>query len=507
MDVLHYLGLGFSVALSPINLFFCLVGCLIGTLIGVLPGIGPVATLALLLPSTFKLETTSAIIMLCGIYYGAMYGGSTTSILMNIPGETASVVTCLDGYQMARKGRAGPALGMCAFGSFVGGTLSVFGVIFLAPLLSSFALRFGAPEYFSVMVLGLVMVTYLCMGSMLKALIMTVAGLFIAVIGVDTITGMLRFAGGSITLRGGIGVVPIAIGTFGVAEILTNLESASQGEVFKARIKGLLPSLQDWRDSAGAMTRGTLIGFFMGILPGAGTIIPTFMSYAVEKRISKHPEKFGTGIIEAVAAPETANNAATGGSMIPLLSLGIPTSPVMALLLGAFVIHGIQPGPLLISQHPNLFWGVVTSMYIGNAMLLALNLPLIGVWIQVLRMPYPILVPLILYFCIIGVYSLNANIYEVLIMGIFGLIGYLMRKFKYEAAPFLLAIVLGDFMETNFRQSLLYSEGDPLIFFKRPLSAIVLGIALVLLFLPILRRKKARAWVEKVRKQMGDEEY
>ena len=507
MDVLHHLALGFSVALSPTNLFFCFVGCLIGTLIGVLPGIGPVATLALLLPSTFRLETTSAIIMLCGIYYGAMYGGSTTSILMNIPGETASVVTCLDGYQMARKGRAGPALGMCAFGSFVGGTLSVFGVIFLAPVLSSFALRFGAPEYFSVMVLGLVMVTYLCMGSMLKALIMTVAGLFIAVIGVDTITGLVRFAGGSITLRGGIGVVPIAIGVFGIGEILSNLESGSRAEVFKARLKGLLPSLQDWRDSSAAMARGTLIGFLLGILPGAGTIIPTFMSYAVEKRISKHPERFGTGIIEAVAAPETANNAATGGSMIPLLSLGIPTSPVMALLLGAFVIHGVQPGPLLISQHPNLFWGVVTSMYIGNVVLLALNLPLIGVWIQVLRMPYPILVPLILFFCIVGVYSINSNIYEVLIMGLFGFAGYLMRKFKYEAAPFLLAIVLGDFMETNFRQSLLYSEGDPTIFFKRPISATVLGIAMILLFLPLLRRKKGRGWVEKVRKHMGDEEY
>jgi putative tricarboxylic transport membrane protein len=507
VDVFHYLALGFSVALSPINLFFCFIGCLIGTLIGVLPGIGPVATLALLLPSTFKLETTSAIIMLCGIYYGAMYGGSTTSILMNIPGETASVVTCLDGYQMARNGRAGPALGISAFGSFIGGTLSVFGVIFLAPALSSFALRFGPPEYFSVMVLGLVMVTYLCMGSMLKALIMTLAGLFVAVVGMDTITGMVRFAGGSITLRGGIGVVPIAIGVFGIGEILTNLESSSRAEVFKARLKGLLPSLRDWRDSSGAMARGTLVGFVMGILPGAGTIIPTFMSYAIEKRVSKHPERFGTGAIEAVAAPETANNAATGGTLIPLLSLGIPTSPVMALLLGAFVIHGVQPGPLLISQHPNLFWGVVTSMYVGNVMLLALNLPLIRVWVQLLRMPYPILVPLILYFCIIGVYSLNSNIYEVLIMGIFGMVGYLMRKFKYEAAPFLLAIVLGDFMETNFRQSLLYSEGDATIFFKRPISAIVLGTALVLLFLPLIRRKKGRAWVEKVREQMGEEEY
>jgi putative tricarboxylic transport membrane protein len=506
MDVLHHLGIGFSVAFLPMNLFFCLVGCLIGTLIGVLPGIGPVATLALLLPSTFKLEPTSAMIMLCGIYYGAMYGGSTTSILMNIPGETASVVTCLDGYQMARNGRAGPALGMSAFGSFIGGTLSVFGLIFLAPLLSSFALRFGPPEYFSVMVLGLVMVTYLCLGPMLKGFIMVAAGLFVAIIGVDTITGLVRFTGGSVTLRGGIGIVPIAIGIFGIGEILTNLESEVDREIFKARIKGLLPSLEDWKRSAGPITRGTLVGFLMGILPGAGAIIPTFMSYALEKRISKHPEKFGTGVIEGVAAPETANNAATGGTLIPLLSLGIPTSPTIAVLLGAFVIHGIQPGPLLISDHPDLFWGLIASMYVGNLMLLALNLPLIGLWVQVLRTPYKILVPLILFFCAIGVYSLNSDPYDVLIMGIFGLIGYLMRKFKYEGAPFLLAIVLGDMLETNFRQSLLYSEGDPSIFFQRPISATILSFALVLILIPIVKRQKGRAWVERVRKEMGSEE-
>jgi putative tricarboxylic transport membrane protein len=483
-----------------------MVGCLIGTLIGVLPGIGPVATLALLLPSTFKLEPTSAMIMLCGIYYGAMYGGSTTSILMNIPGETASVVTCLDGYQMARNGRAGPALGMSAFGSFIGGTLSVFGLIFLAPLLSSFALRFGPPEYFSVMVLGLVMVTYLCLGPMVKGLIMVAAGLFVAIIGVDTITGLVRFTGGSVTLRGGIGIVPIAIGIFGIGEILTNLELEVDREIFKARIKGLLPSLEDWKRSVGPITRGTLVGFLMGILPGAGAVIPTFMSYALEKRISKHPEKFGTGAIEGVAAPETANNAATGGTLIPLLSLGIPTSPTIAVLLGAFVIHGIQPGPLLISDHPDLFWGLVASMYVGNLMLLALNLPLIGLWVQVLRTPYKILVPLILFFCTIGVYSLNSDPYDVLIMGIFGLIGYLMRKFKYEGAPFLLAVVLGDMLETNFRQSLLYSEGDPSIFFRRPISAIILSFALVLILIPIVQRRKGRAWVERVRKEMGSEE-
>lgn len=495
-DSPYNLLLGFSVIFTPTNLFFCFLGCLVGTLIGVLPGIGPVATLSVLLPVTFKLDPVPAIIMLCGIYYGAMYGGSTTSILMNIPGESASVVTCLDGYKMARQGRAGPALGMCAFGSFIGGTLSIFGVVFLAPLLSDFALRFGPPEYFSVMVLGLIMVTYLCVGSMLKALIMTVAGLFVATIGVDIITGMIRFTGGSITLRGGVGVVPIAIGIFGLAEILSNLESGFRQEIFAAKIKGLLPSARDWRDSSGPIARGTFIGFFMGILPGAGTIIPTFMSYAVEKRVSKHPEKFGTGIIEGVAAPETANNAATGSSMIPLLSLGIPTSAVMAVLIGAFIIHGIQPGPLLISRHPELFWGVIASMFVGNLMLLVLNLPLIGLWVQVLRVPYSILVPLILYICIVGVYSLNSNIYDIVIMVVFGLVGYLMQKFKYEAAPFLLAVVLGDMLETNFRQSLLYSEGSAAIFFQRPISAIILGVSFILLLLPILRPKKGRAWVE-----------
>ena len=506
MDLVHQLILGFSVALSPVNLFFCLVGCLVGTLIGVLPGIGPVATLAILLPSTFNLEPATAIIMLCGIYYGAMYGGSTTSILVNIPGESASVVTCLDGYQMARRGKAGPALGMSAFGSFIGGTLSIFGIVLLAPLLSDLALRFGPSEYFSLMVLGLVMVTYLCTGPILKGLIMAVGGLFLATIGVDTITGMVRFAGGSITLRGGVGVVPVAIGVFGLSEILINIESQQHRNIFSTRIKGLLPSMGDWRRSLGGMSRGTIIGFFMGVIPGAGAIIPTFMSYAIEKRLSRHPERFGTGIIEGVVAPETANNAATGGSMIPLLSLGIPTSAVMAVLLGAFVIHGVQPGPLLISQHPHLFWGVITSMYVGNVACLVLNLPLIGIWVQLLKVPYPILVPLILFFSVIGVYSVNSNIYDVVIMAVFGLIGYLMRKLKYEAAPFLLAFVLGDTMESSFRQSLLSSEGSFTIFFERPISAVILGLAVLLLLLSVFKDRAGRGWVRKVREQMGDEQ-
>lgn len=479
MDIFNNLFLGFSVAFSPSNLFFCFLGVLIGTLIGVLPGIGPTATISLLLPVTFGMNPVTSIIMLAGVYYGAMYGGSTTSILVNIPGEAASVITCLDGYQMARQGRAGPALGISAFGSFIGGTLSIIGLMLLAPLLARLALKFGPPEFFTIMVLGLTMVTYLCKGSIIKGLIMAVAGLAISTIGQDPISGTTRFALGSITLMDGVGIVPAAMGLFGIAEVLTNIEENIRQEVFTTRIGRLLPTLKDWIDSKWPIVRGSLIGFFMGILPGSGTVIPTFISYAVEKRLSRHPEKFGTGAIEGVAAPETANNAATGGSLVTLLSLGLPANVVMAVLLGAFIIHGIQPGPLLIAKHPELFWGTIASMYIGNGMLLILNLPLIGIWVKILKIPYQILFPLILLFCFLGVYSLNDNIYEILIMIIFGVFGYLMRKFGFEGAPFLMALVLGPMLETAFRQSLLY--GDPFIFFKRPLSAIILVVSLFLL--------------------------
>jgi putative tricarboxylic transport membrane protein len=491
MGILDNLILGFNVAMSLSNLFFCFLGVVIGTLIGVLPGIGPVATISLLLPVSFGMDPVTSIIMLCGVYYGAMYGGSTTSILVNIPGEAASIATCLDGYQMARNGRAGPALGMSAFGSFIGGTVSIIGLMLLAPILARYALKFGPPEYFALMFFGLTMVTYLCMGSVLKGLIMAAAGIAISAVGQDPISGVTRFTVGSITLMDGFGIVPAAMGIFGIGEVLTNIEQVIKQEVFSSKITGLLPTMKDWVDCKWPIVRGSLIGFFMGILPGAGTVIPTFMAYAAEKKLSRHPEKFGTGAIEGVAAPETANNAATGGSLVTLLSLGIPANVTMAVLLGAFIIHGIQPGPLLMTKHPDLFWGVIVSMYIGNIMLVILNLPLIGIWVRILKIPYNILFPLILIFCFLGVYSLNNNSWEILIMVAFGVFGYLIRKFGYEGAPFLLGMVLGPMFETAFRQSLIY--GDPLIFFNRPITAVLLGVSIFLLitpFFPTIRLKR-----------------
>jgi putative tricarboxylic transport membrane protein len=483
MDLLHDIALGFSSALEPGHLFFCFLGVLVGTLVGVLPGLGPAAAISLLLPATFYLDPTSAIIMLAGIYYGAMYGGSTTSILVNIPGEAASVVTCLDGYQMARQGRAGPALGISAFGSFIGGTLSVLGLMILAPPLAKFAIQFGPPEYFALIFCGLSILIYLAKGSVLKAIAMALIGLFLGTIGSDFITGQLRFTFGNLTLMDGIGLVPVVMGLFGIAEVLENLEQTLQRDVFMTSYSGLLPNRKDWKVSIGPISRGSILGFFLGILPGGGAVISSFASYAVEKRLSKHPELFGKGAIEGVAAPETANNAATGGAFIPLLTLGIPCNAVMALVLGALLIHGIQPGPLLMKQNPDLFWGVVASMYIGNAMLLILNLPLIGLWVKLLKVPYSILFPLILLFCIIGSYSLNNNYEEVIIMILFGVFGYLMRKFDYEAAPLVFALVLSPLIENALRQSLLMSHGSFIIFFIRPISLffMILGIALFLL--------------------------
>lgn len=493
VDLLQNIYLGFSAALLPSRLFACFSGVLIGTLVGVLPGLGPAAAIALLLPSTFHLDPTSGIIMLAGIYYGAMYGGSTTSILVNIPGEAASVVTCLDGYQMARKGRAGPALGISAFGSFIAGTLSVLGLMLVAPPLARFALSFGPPEYFSLIFCGLSILIYLASGSILKAIIMALAGLFLGIIGTDLITGNLRFTFGNITLMDGIGMVPVVMGLFGVAEVLDNLEKSIQERlIFQTSLSNLLPNRQDWKQSAGPIVRGSLIGFFLGILPGGGAIISSFTSYAVEKRISRHPEEFGKGTIEGVAGPESANNAASGGAFIPLLTLGIPANVVMAIVLGALLTHGIQPGPLLLIRHADLFWGVVTSMYIGNIMLLILNLPLIGLWVRLLKVPYSVLFPLIILFCLIGAYSVNNNVEEVLIMIIFGGIGYLMRKFDYEAAPLIFALVLSPLFENALRQSLLMSQGSFAIFFTRPISLVFMGIGIILFALPMVPLIKRR---------------
>lgn len=493
MELLNYLGIGFSVALQPVNLFYCFVGVFIGTLVGVLPGIGPVGAMSLLLPTTFKATPEAAIIMLAGIYYGAMYGGSTTSILVNIPGEAASVVTCLDGYQMARQGRAGPALGIAAFGSFIAGTLSILGLMLLAPPLSQLALRFGPPEYFTLMVLGLTILIYLAHGSMAKALIMAGFGIILGLVGLDSINARPRFTFGKMELIDGVGLVPVVMGLFGVSEVLLNIEQVVRRDVLKTKVKGLLPSVKDWKDSAGPMARGSLLGFFLGILPGGGAVISSFISYAVEKRISKHPERFGTGAIEGVAGPESANNAATGGAFIPLMTLGIPPNVIMAMLLGAFMIHGVTPGPLMMKQNPGIFWGVIVSMYIGNIMLLILNLPLITIWVQVLKVPYKILFPLILLFCLIGVYSVNNVVFDIYIMLIFGIMGYLMKKFGYEGAPLVLAFVLGPLMENNLRKSLIISQGDFSIFFVRPLAAASLILALFLLispFIPGLGKKR-----------------
>jgi putative tricarboxylic transport membrane protein len=486
VDLLENLFYGFSIALTPENLLFCFIGVFIGTLIGVLPGIGPVGAMSLLLPTTLHVSPVGAIIMLGGIYYGAMYGGSTTSILLNIPGEAASVVTCLEGYQMARKGRAGPALGICAFGSFIGGTVSILGLMLVAPPLAEGALRFGPPEYFTLMVLGLTLLIYLASGSIPKALMMAALGIILGMIGIDATSGSQRFTFGILELNDGIGLVPLVMGLFGISEVLLNVEQSLKREIFQTKIQDLLPNREDWKKSSAPIARGSVLGFLLGILPGGGALISSFISYAIEKKISKHPEEFGHGAIEGVAGPETANNSATGGAFIPLLTLGIPANVVMAMLLGALLIHGLQPGPMLLKNHPDLFWGVVTSMYVGNGMLLVLNLPLIGLWVQVLKVPYRILFPLIILFCLIGAYSINYSITDLLIMTLFGVVGYLMKKFDYEGAPLVLAYVLGPMLEMALRQSLTISNGSFSIFITRPISAVGIFVSIFLVVSPLL---------------------
>jgi putative tricarboxylic transport membrane protein len=500
VEIFHGLLYGFQVALQPINLLYCFVGVFIGTLVGVLPGLGPAAAIALLLPSTFTVSPVGAIIMLAGIYYGAMYGGSTTSILVNIPGEAASVVTCLDGHAMARQGRAGAALGISAFGSFIAGTLSVIVLTFLAPLLTRVTLSFGPPEYFSLMILGLTLLTYFARESMIKTLMMAAVGLLCGVVGQDTISGRFRFTFGMRTLEDGLGLVPVIMGLFGISEVLLNLEQRHESkEIFAAPTRGLLPTREDWRRSTVPILRGSTLGFFLGILPGAGAIIASFVSYAVEKRASRHPERFGTGMIEGVAGPEAANNAAAGGAFIPLLTLGIPANAVMAILLGALMIHGLQPGPLLVKQAPDVFWGFIVSMYIGNAMLLVLNLPLIPMWARLLRVPYALLFPFILLFCLIGSYSVSGNVGDGIVMWVFGIVGYLMRKFDYEGAPLILAMVIGPMMEEALRQSLILSAGHFTIFVSRPISAVCIMAAAGLLLVPLLGRRRATAVSSEVR--------
>jgi putative tricarboxylic transport membrane protein len=498
MDLIANLGLGFSVAFDPYNLMFCFFGVLLGTLIGVLPGIGPVPTLAMLLPITFYLPPIPALIMLSGIYYGAQYGGSTSAILINLPGESAAVVTCLDGHQMARKGRAGAALAVAAVGSFFAGTVATLLMAVASPPLSLLALQFGAAEYFSLMVLGLIGAVVLAQGSLVKAVAMIILGLFFGLVGTDLNSGQQRFTFGLPELSDGIGFVTLAMGLFGVAEIVTNLEKR-EGRSIGAIVGSLMPNREEIRRSIPAVFRGTAIGSVLGILPGGGALLSAFAAYTFEKKMSKHPEQFGKGAVEGVAAPEAANNAGAQTSFIPMLTLGIPSNPVMALMIGAMTIQGIAPGPRVMTQQPDLFWGIIASMWIGNAMLVIINLPLIGIWVRLLRVPYRILYPMILVLCGIGVYSLNSSAFEVGLTVMFGMLGYLFIKLGCEPAPMLLGFILGPLMEENLRRALVLSRGDPLVFFQRPISLTLLCISAALLLivvLPTFRKTREEAFKE-----------
>jgi putative tricarboxylic transport membrane protein len=499
MDLLHNLMLGLGVALSLQNLFFCLLGTLVGTLIGVLPGIGPTATIAMLLPITFTMPATASLIMLAGIYYGAQYGGSTTAILINLPGEASSAVTAIDGYQMARQGRAGPALGIAAIGSFFAGTVATFVIALFAVPLTQLALEFGSAEYFSLIVLGLVASVVLAHGSIIKALSMIVLGLLFGLVGTDQGTGTLRFTLGHLELADGLDFVAISVGIFGVAEILRNLEDESDRQAVDRKITGLMPTISDLKQSAFPIMRGTIIGSLLGILPGGGALLSSFAAYAVEKKISKDPQRFGKGAIEGVAAPESANNAGAQTSFIPMLTLGIPSNAVMALMVGAMIIKGVVPGPDVVTQKPELFWGLIASMWIGNGMLVLLNLPLIGIWVRLLTIPYYLLFPAIMAFSLIGVYTVAGNPFHIYEIAAFGLLGYIMVKLGCEPAPFLLGFILGPMLEEHFVRAMLISRGDLGIFVMHPLSAGLLGLAAVLLVFvskPSVSKKREQVFVE-----------
>ena len=498
-DIINNLYLGFSVAVTPLHLLYALIGVMLGTLIGVLPGIGPVATIAMLLPITFNLSPVAALIMLAGIYYGAQYGGSTSAILVNLPGESASVVTCLDGYQMARQGRAGPALAICAIGSFFAGCVATLIIATAAPPLAEVALKFGPAEYFSLMVLGLVAATVLAHGSLIKAIAMVLLGLLLGLIGTDVNSGVLRFTFGIPELSDGIGFVVVAMGMFGTAEIITNLELKDKREVFTAKVTHLFPTKDDFKRAWAPVLRGTALGSFLGILPGGGALLSSFGAYTLEKKLSRTPERFGKGAIEGVAAPEAANNAGAQTSFIPMLTLGIPGNAVMALMIGALMIQGIAPGPQVMNEKPQLFWGLIASMWVGNFMLVVLNLPLIGMWIKLLTVPYRYLYPSILVFMAIGVFSLSNNPWDVLVMAVFGIFGYICVKLECEPAPLILGFILGPLMEENLRRAMLLSRGDPMTFLTKPISAgfiVASLILLVIVALPALRKKREEVFVE-----------
>ena len=495
MEVFQHLVFGFGVALSLQNLLYCLAGCLLGTLIGVLPGIGPLATIAMLTPITFTISPVGALIMLAGIYYGAQYGGSTTAILVNLPGETSAVVTCIDGYQMARKGRAGPALGIAAIGSFFAGTVCTLIIAVCGPSIAEIALEFGPAEYFSLMLMGLVAAAMLAQGDMVKSLAMVVMGLVLGTVGTDVNSGWRRFSFDIAELVDGIGFVVVAVGVFALGEIVANLGAAEHGPVFVAKVGSLFPTSQDLKRSAGPIIRGTLLGAFFGVLPGTGPSIASFSSYMVEKKVSKDPSRFGRGAIEGVAGPESANNADAQCKFIPMLTLGIPASGTMALMLGALMIHGIAPGPTVMTQKPDLFWGLIASMWIGNLMLVVLNLPLIGLWTSLLKVPYRLLFPAIIAFSCIGIYSVQNNAFELYLTAFFGILGFVWMKLKCPPAPMLLGFVLGPMMEENLRRAMLMSRGDPTVLVTQPISLGFLAATaaiVVVMLLPALRKRRDR---------------
>ena len=500
MDLLNNLALGFQTSLSLINLWYAFLGAILGTLIGVLPGLGPIATIAMLLPSMYSLEPTSALIMLAGVFYGAQYGGSTTAILINVPGEASSVVTALDGYQMARRGRAGAALATAALSSFFAGTIGTLVVAAFAPPLTELAFEFGAPEYCALMFLGLIGAVVLASGSFIKALAMVVLGLLLGQINTDAITAVPRFSFDIPELTDGISFVVIAMGLFSFGEIIANLGKPPQHrDVMVKRVSGLMPTAQDVRESAPAACRGTLLGCVLGVLPGAGPILASFSSYTIEKKLARRPEEFGKGAIQGVAAPEAANNAGAQTAFIPMLTLGIPTSAVMALMIGAMTLMGIQPGPQVMTSNPSLFWGLITSMWVGNLMLVILNLPLIGIWVKLLTVPYRFLFPAIMAFCAIGVYTLSNNTFDVYCAAAFAVIGFLFHKLGFEPAPLILGFILGPMMEENLRRTLLMARGDWSIFLSRPIAATMLALATALVIaiaLPAIRKKREEVFVE-----------
>ena len=499
MNLVDNLALGFSTALSLQNLFFCFLGVIIGTLVGVLPGISPLNTTAMLLPFTFGLAPASAMIMLAGIFYGAQYGGSTTAILVNVPGETSAVVTCLDGYQMARQGRAGPALAIAAVASFFAGTVATIVIAVLSAPLAALAMKFTAPEYFSLLVMGLIAAVVLAHGSPFKAIAMVLMGVLVGLVGIDVNSGKPRLTFGIPDIADGMDFVPVVVGLFGIGEVIANLGSPQDRSILVGKIKNLMPTWPDLKAAFPAILRGTCVGTMLGILPGGGAALPPFAAYALEKKVSRHPERFGTGVIEGVASPEAANNAGAQTSFIPLLTMGIPTNPLMALMIGALMIQGIQPGPSVIREQPALYWGVVASMWIGNLMLVIINLPLVGIWVSLLRVPYRLLFPAIILFCCIGAYASSNSVFSVWLMLGWGALGYFFNKIGVQPAPMVLGFVLGPLLEENFRRAMLLSGGDPAVFIQRPISAALLGVAailLIVLIFPTIRTKREGALQE-----------